>query len=420
MFSKKRRKWFFLVVNTLVMVLLTFLWMNQPRTYGDEAFFVKWLTITKRTILNIDDKPPYKDFLFVDVSESKTLLPLTPDSSRVSIISDRKKLAELCDFVGNNNSDIRLLVCDVLFNDTTVHDKNLENAAKRLGKKFLGVNEIEDGSVIEPIIDIPHATSSIYVEDGTIIKYPILLENKFETVPAEMLHLLDNQQITAFPPIAKISEMGYSLGSPILELSVRENDFIQKNNTDSVFVKIGLGEMVNLIRLLKNNKEAEKQLFNQYFKNKIILIGDFENDRHNTVYGSMSGTLIILNAYLTLKHGKSLISIGLLLFLLFGFGIISYTFFIDNTIRIRGLALNFLEHQRGIIRFVYYYGLFLTGMTIIVYYVFGIHVGIFFHLLYLKIIDWIYQKKYLEWYLEIQSKLKKWSKIFSKITLTKP
>lgn len=40
------------------------------------------------------------------------------------------------------------------------------------------------------------------------------------------------------------------------------------------------------------------------FKNKYILIGDFEDDRHETLKNEMSGTAINFNAFLSLLHGK--------------------------------------------------------------------------------------------------------------------
>lgn len=404
--------WILTALNTVVMLILTFIWMNQPRTYGDETFFVKWLTVIKRTILNLDDKPNYKEYLFIDVAEAKSILPLTEDSSRVAVISDRQKLTELFDFIYQNNNQIKLVVCDVLFDNPSVLDKKLEKSIQQINPKFIGINELEANSIKEPIIKIPTASSSIFVEHGTIIKYPVLLKDTIQTVPAAMLQKLDNQSVVSAPPLVKIGQNKLSLGSPILELSVREIDF---STQDSSYIKIGLGEIVSLIRLLGDNKDAQSQLFSHYFKNKIILIGDFVNDRHSTIYGDMPGTLIILNAYLTLKHGKSLLSVGLILFLLLGFGIISYTFFIDGTIRIKGVALKILEHERGILHFFYYYGLFLTAMTVIVYYVFGMHIGIFFHLLYLKVIDWLYRKKYLEWLEEIKIRLKKLKSIYRKI-----
>jgi hypothetical protein len=411
----KTKKWIWVVLNTICMLYTTFLWMNQPRTYGEEFFFVKWLTITKRTIFNIDPKPSYKEFLFLDVSESKTVLPLTPDSSRVSIITDRKKLKNLFEFVTKNNNEVKLVFCDVLFDRSTPEDSGLEKSIVNLKDKFLGVNELIDKVVKKPVIDISTASSSIFVEDGTIIKYPILLQDSIQTVPSAMLTKLDNKMVEAFPPLVRIQDAGWSLGSPILELSVREKDFEVNSSTDSSYIKIGLGELVSLIQAFETDSVASKNLFDQYFKQKILLIGDFESDRHSTIYGDMPGTLVILNAYLTLKHGKGLLSFGLILFFIFGYGLISYTYFIDENIRIRGVALKVLEHNRGILHFFYYYGLFLTIMTIIVYYVFGLHIGIFFQLLYLKILDWFYDKKYLESWEDIKKRTKKVQVIIEKL-----
>ena len=395
------------------MVVLTFFWMNQPRTYGDETFFVKWLTVIKRTILDIDEKPPYKDYLFIDASESKAILPLTSDTSRSAIITDRKKLTEVFNFLHQNQNDFRYIVCDILFDQPSILDSGLENSIQKLGDKFLGVNELQEDSILNPIIKVPHASSSLFVHQGTIVKYPIFLKDNLKTLPSEMYEKLEGVKLENRSPVVWIEKKGLSVGSPILEMAIREIDFKKESEQDSAYVKIGLGEIVSLIRLLKNNPIASQKIFDQYFRNRIIMIGDFVSDQHSTVYGDLSGTLSILNAYLTLKSGKNIIGIGLLLFLLFGFGIISYTLFIDKTIRIRGFALKIFEHKHGFLRFFYYYGIALTIMMVIAYYVFGIHIGILFLLVYLKAIDWIYNKRYIEWWEDVKVRYKKFVKFFN-------
>jgi hypothetical protein len=37
------------------------------------------------------------------------------------------------------------------------------------------------------------------------------------------------------------------------------------------------------------------------FKGKTIIIGDFQDDNHQTVFGTVPGPMIVHNAYLTLK-----------------------------------------------------------------------------------------------------------------------
>ena len=48
---------------------------------------------------------------------------------------------------------------------------------------------------------------------------------------------------------------------------------------------------------------------------KYVLIGDYEDDRHNTYIGEMSGALINFNAYLTLLYGHHRISLWMFVFL---------------------------------------------------------------------------------------------------------
>jgi len=50
-------------------------------------------------------------------------------------------------------------------------------------------------------------------------------------------------------------------------------------------------------------------------------MGDFNNDTHETIYGSTPGTLILLNVYLSLVNGQHLISCWWLIFLLLAFSV---------------------------------------------------------------------------------------------------
>lgn len=392
------------------MVVLTFFWMNQPRTYGDETYFVERLSTFREYVFGKPHQVSSNDYLFIDVSESKAVLPLTPDSSRNIIITDRKKLTELFEFLHQNKNKFRFILSDILFDKPSIYDKNLEASIHKLGDKILGVNQLDGKNIIEPVIKIPHASSSVFVEEQTIIKYPFFLNDTLKTIPAAMYEYFEKTEIKSQKPFVSIKNKGFSVGTPIFDLFISEEELQKNTEKDSAFVKLGLGEIVGLIRILKNNEQTSQGFFDQYFKNRIILIGDFENDRHSTVYGTMPGTLILLNAFLTFQSENGIISIWLLLFLILGFGLISYTFFIDNIIRIKGVVLMFVEHNRGFVHFFTYYGLFLTVMMILCYYIFKVHISILFLLVYLKAVDWIFNKKYKLWWEEISKKYKKYKK----------
>jgi len=79
--------------------------------------------------------------------------------------------------------------------------------------------------------------------------------------------------------------------------------------------------VVNLSELLLLPEEI---IVNEFLKNKIILLGDFKNDAHSTIYGSTPGTLILLNVYETLKNGYHKVSAWWIFFILLMYTLVSY------------------------------------------------------------------------------------------------
>ena len=92
---------FFCSVNATAMLLLCFFWLSLPRTFGDEAFLIKWTSLVKKTLLGLDEKPSPEEFLYIDVSRSKRLVneidPLFEMYTGFShtAITDREQIAHL-------------------------------------------------------------------------------------------------------------------------------------------------------------------------------------------------------------------------------------------------------------------------------------------------------------------------------------
>jgi hypothetical protein len=49
---------------------------------------------------------------------------------------------------------------------------------------------------------------------------------------------------------------------------------------------------------------GDSSFYNKFLQNKFIVVGNFETDVHETPIGSVPGTLILLNTYLSLLNGK--------------------------------------------------------------------------------------------------------------------
>ncbi|MBV6655493.1 MAG: hypothetical protein KI786_17110, partial [Mameliella sp.] len=41
----------FSTINALLMLGLTLYWLSLPRTFGDEAIFIKWTSLAKKSLL---------------------------------------------------------------------------------------------------------------------------------------------------------------------------------------------------------------------------------------------------------------------------------------------------------------------------------------------------------------------------------
>lgn len=79
-----------------------------------------------------------------------------------------------------------------------------------------------------------------------------------------------------------------------------------------------------------DNKANTEELENLETKDKYILIGDFETDRHQTFLYEMSGTSILFNAYLTLLHRHHLVSFSLIISIFVIFWILAWLTITQN------------------------------------------------------------------------------------------
>jgi hypothetical protein len=125
-------------MNGLAMLLLALFWLSLPRTFGDEAFLIKWTSLVKKTVLGIDPKPAADSFLYVDVSRSKTIIPaedpLFEDYTGYNhvAITDRAQLAEFLTAVKQYGEDIPLVLMDINFAEPAPQDSLLQAAIDSL------------------------------------------------------------------------------------------------------------------------------------------------------------------------------------------------------------------------------------------------------------------------------------------------
>lgn len=391
---KKRLKfWLLSVGNGVFMLCFSLYWLSLPYTFGDEAFLIKWSSLIKKSLLGFDAKPAPQDVLFVNVSKNKTTINTANEFGENSpyhrkVITDRQQLTEFFTLLNHYEPDIHFVLCDVLFEDPTPYDALLAQEFAKLGDKLLGVSNIaKEGTYVRPVMDIPYAPATYLATEGVFLKFPLLLQDSLKTAPLVMYeHLVG----------AKFQKKGWfyrfngrlSLPAPIVDFKVRNSDFrIGTNRQDANFALYEMGTILEMRDVLTDDE------ISSFFKNKIILIGDFKDDIHITPFGKMPGLLLIYNAYLTLLAKQNLISWGWIVFMLLAFTFISYRIFSDVKIekpswlvrmfhsKIGHLVLNSLDELA-----------LLVITTLLSYFVFNIHINILILLIYLKLIDFLWNK----------------------------
>ena len=246
-------------------------------------------------------KPASDEIIFIDVSKSRYLAPLNEDSTENDVIVNRKYLTQLFTKITANNNRVKYVLCDIQFDISTPDDSALIKSVSGLKDKFLSINTCDNDSLKKNILDLRSATASFYLQQDAVYKIPFFGNYGDTLVPFKMFTDLDKGNIQKNFLFTWFSDKGISFNSQINDYPLRSSDFI-----DGKYIKIGLGELVSIM-------ELTPEIFEQYLQNRFLLIGDFENDIHNTYLNTQQGTLILFNAYLHLYNNRQLLPVWYLI-----------------------------------------------------------------------------------------------------------
>ena len=372
----------------MIMLFITFFWINKPYVLGDEAFLMKWTILVKKQIFNIDPKPKPEEVLFVDVSKSKALLA---DQSQFGgespynkkVITDRGQLIELMDALLPYKEDIRFVLMDILLEDASPVDSLLQDRIAALGDKFLGVSHLEEGKqLIQPVISIPYGLATYKAVNELFVKYPLLLADSLKTVPLILLEKTEDKYLQKNRGIYRIDGK-WNFSSIILDFRIRPSDFQSGSSMDETnFAIYELGTILESQDFMDEKDRAD------FFSNKAIIIGDFISDLHETPIGEIAGPLILFNAYLTLKDQGNEVPILWLFFLFFGFLLLSYRVISDRQMsQLKWVNRVFKSKIWRILLTTIDEALILSIITIISFFFFGLHINVFMLLLYIILLE---------------------------------
>ncbi len=350
------------------MMALTFYLMKLPWLAGDEKLLI-WGTSAAK--FSFREVPESKDFAFINTSYDLQLIDRFDDFGFPvgnQPITDRDKLATLLRMINAGEAKPSYVIIDIHFVDTTAFDAALLAELQAMDNVILS-SHINEGGIFEaPLFSEINYGLSDYVIgsvfDG-IYKYQLIHHDSLKLLPLKVHESLSGTGVQKLGPFVKIGDR-WTTNNFIMNYRLLQKDI---QDLEAGFNPVNMGELLYLT-------EEDVQ---DFVAEKIVVIGDFfENDMHETIFEISAGPLILVNAYLTIKHGDTTINIFFFLLMILFYAYLSYLVFYDGD-----MIENWIRKHssRKISRFFMgfaSYFLILTLFSILCFALFNVHINIFF------------------------------------------
>ena len=347
----------------------------------------QYTSLFKTFVLGIDQKPPKKDFLFVDVSRDKQLVDLL-DNDGIPVgnlaITDREKLAELLNILAQKPKNQQMILCDMMFDQKSPADSALETAMNKLPNLLLSYvfDGDKDSLKLPPFKKVKKGLANYETYNNTFLKFKLFYRDSLPTVPIKMYEMLHQQKPRLGWMFNHLNDR-MILNHFVTNLRIRNYDLFDITPKKR-YNWIGLGELLmfpdDVLKICQD---------------RIVVIGSFRaEDKHNTIYGDMAGPLILVNTYLALKNGDNVITLGWIIWLCVGFYGLSFFLFwqVDFSKR-KFQRLANRGQFKYVIRFLTY-SLGLSTLSMVSFFSFGIHLNILWLSFWFYLLDSILKTNY--------------------------
>ncbi|MEP2025144.1 MAG: hypothetical protein ABJH98_15080 [Reichenbachiella sp.] len=387
MTKKRFFLWLGIMANTLVMIFLTFYFMSLPWLAGDEKLLI-WSTSAIK--FSNRELPSSEDFALINTSYDLQLIDRLdefgfPVGQRA--ITDREKLTVILEAISKGDKPPKYIICDIHFLDSTAFDASLDTVLQKFDNLIVSYHLNDFGEIEYPIFRNINRGLSDYVIgsvfDG-VYKYQLMHHDSLKLTPLKVYESLANVTSESKGALVKIDDH-WTPNNFIMNYRLLQKDI---ENLEAGFNPVNMGELLYL----------EDQDIQDFVEGKIVVIGDFfENDMHETLFEITSGPLILLNAFLTIQYQDTFVNFWFFLLLFVSYAYLSYMVFVEGDYMESRITKYF-----GAVKMANYLAGFMSYLILLIllscltFFVFNIHLNVFFLAVtfYLmdKIVGLIYSK----------------------------
>ncbi|MEN8118860.1 MAG: hypothetical protein ABFS35_00850 [Bacteroidota bacterium] len=368
-----------LVSHSLLLSVFSLYLLNLPYIYEDELRLIQITSAIKKFIISKEEKPDRDRFLFVNVAWEKQLIEkLDNDGFPVGnqVITNRKSLSRFFSRINQKPDNHKYLICDISFVDPSENDMELQVEFDKLTNYTVSYHKDENDIPQDPIFNVSKSISDYTTFNvDKFIKFKLVQSDSLITTPLKLYQEIYNKKM----------EQGffyrlnnrYILNSFIVDFRIWSYDLSDESSYKYDYMNIGDFQFL------------PDSAFHKLLKDRIIVLGDFElNDIHETIYGDMSGPLILLNTFLAVEKGQNILSIYYLIFIFLSFILINYYVF-DINIRFKAQFAHLISKSpiyNEMLRF-FLYLFYFTIISSISFFIFNIHLTILLFSGYMSFLD---------------------------------
>lgn len=247
-------------------------------------------------------------FLFINTGYDNTLARIeTPygDSGTLAI-TNREYSARLLRQLADKGNQHRYLLWDIRYDLTTPDDSLLRCQFSRMERVVVPRDEKGDSSH-----ELSQHTGSADYRSygGHFLRTALFDASAGKSLPYVMYEDF-NQLKPKYSSSGLFERNGYSPVTVFPHYYIKEDD--------EIFHEITLKRICELLEM------PDSSIYQDFVRGKILVVGNFTEDRHITRAGLMPGSLILLNTFLTLQSGLHLIRFTWVLFVAVFFSMLVY------------------------------------------------------------------------------------------------
>lgn len=395
------------VICGFIILVITWKYQNYDYTLSIEDAFFKKIFFIKDKIYS--PAPPNKaHFVFINTGKDLSLVEDSVDYGNVAI-SDREKIYKLLKFINTLKIKPAYTVVDIQFYyPFTVNpgiDSLLQKEVEMNKRLLIPILKNSDGKYIAPLYKAVYGYSDYRTFSSTFNKFRIMNQEPVHSIPIVLDEQVngakyhdsyfyptcnDSLCLSAIWPSYYIKDAGITL--------VRTGEdiqSIQQEKSKAAPEKIPT-EYYNIGEMLFD-LEANPENYTMAFGNKILIIGNFQEDIHVTPVGKMSGPVLLANIYLTLLNRQHMVHRWFLGLLLASFSGLSYVALFKKMPEINlNFKFLFSSYLTKFIKgyFSYFGAMFL--LSVLALFLFNVQVGLFLPSLIFTGIEYVKAKKYME------------------------